>query len=127
MKQLLRGATAGAVCLCLLLPSPVRAASRTLKAGEVLGVSEDVVLAGDDVLVVQGTAEKPCRLDGNGQQIRTADGWRGRVEVSHCEFRGLGSASKPALDLTAAGEGDQVVIEHSSFHACGAVHLANDG
>jgi hypothetical protein len=127
MEQLFRGTLAAAVCLCLMLPSRAEAGSRTLKAGEVLGVSEDVVLAGDDVLLVQGTAEKPCRLDGNGQQIRTADGWRGRVEVRHCEFRGLGSAAKPALDLTAAGEGDQVVIEHSSFHACGAVHVANDG
>ena len=118
---------AGACCLCLLLPGPGRTASRTLKAGEVLGVSEDLVLSGDDVLEVRGTAERPCRLDGNGGQVRSLPGWRGHVKVAHCEFRGLGSARKAALDLTAAGAGDRIVVEHSVFHACGAVHLANEG
>src|SRR5262249_52950963 len=114
MEQTFRATLAGALCPGFALPSPGKAAPpnpQALKAGEVLGVSEDLVLAGDDVLLVQGSAEKPCRLDGNGQQLRTADGWRGRIEIRHCEFRGLGSASKPALDLTAAGEGDQIVIE----------------
>src|SRR5262249_39759238 len=117
----------GACFLGLWLPAQSPAASRTLKAGQVLGIAEDLVLSGDDVLEVQGTAAKPCRIDGNGQQIRTRGDWRGRVKITYCEFRGLGSARKPALDLTAAGDGDQIVIEHSTFHACGAVHLANEG
>jgi hypothetical protein len=91
----------------------------------VLAVSEDLVLSGDDVLEVNGTAEKPCRIDANCQQIRTAADWRGRIKVSHCEFRSLGTAKKPALDIAAHGSGDKIVIEHSSFHACGAIHLAN--
>jgi hypothetical protein len=111
----------------LLPPAPASAASRTLQPGQVLGISEDLVLSGDDVLDVRGTAEKPCRIDANCQQIRTAPDWTGRVRVSHCEFRGLGSAKKPALDLTATADGDRIVIERSSFHACGAIHLTNDG
>src|SRR4051812_18151578 len=103
------------------LSHPALAAARTLKAGDVVGGGEDIVLSGDDVLRVEGTAEKPCRLDANTQQIRTADGWRGRIEVRHAEFRGLGSARTPALAVTATGDGDRVVIEHSSFHACGAI------
>jgi hypothetical protein len=113
-------------CLCLL-PGQAAAASRTLKAGQVMAISEDVVLTGDDVLDVEGTADKPCRLDANAQQIRARADWRGHIRIVHCEFRSLGSAKLPALDLTAAGDGDQIVIEHSSFHACGAIHLANDG
>jgi hypothetical protein len=116
-----------AAACCLLLPAEGLAASRTLKAGEVLGISEDMVLAGEDVLEVRGTAEKPCRLDANGQQIRTAPGWKGWVKVAYCEFRSLGSAKKPALDLAAVANGDRIVIEHSAFHACGAVHFTNDG
>ncbi len=127
MRKLPPTMSSFAVCFCLLLPARGSAASRTLKAGDVLGVGEDIVLTGDDVLEIEGTAQKPCRLDGNATQVRTADGWRGRVLVRYCEFRGLGSASKPALDLTAAGDGDQIVIEDSSFHACGAVHLTNQG
>src|SRR4051812_37748004 len=93
----------GACWLGALLPGPAQAASRTLKPGDILGVSADIVLAGDDVLEVNGTKEKPCRLDANCQQIRTAANWRGRIQVRHCEFRGLGSARVPALDITAAG------------------------
>jgi hypothetical protein len=127
MRRWLSAVRVGACALALLLPAQGSATSRTLKAGQVLGVGEDIVLTGDDVLEVQGTAAKPCRIDGNGQQIRTSRDWRGRVKVTWCEFRGLGSARKPALDLTAAGDGDQIVIEHSTFHACGAIHLANEG
>jgi hypothetical protein len=113
-------------CLGLLPAGEAAAGSRTLKAGEIVGISEDLVLSGDDVLEVAGTAEKHCRLDGNCQQVRTTADWRGHIKVSYCEFRGLGSAKTPALDLTANGEGDKIVIENSEFHACGAVHLTNN-
>jgi Right handed beta helix region len=113
-------------CLGLLPASAAVGASRTLKPGEVLGISEDLILSGNDELMVGGTAEKHCRIDANCQQIKTTADWRGRVKISYCEFRGLGSAKSPALDLTAVGEGDKIVIENSEFHACGAVHLTND-
>src|SRR2546421_12393727 len=103
--------------LCFALSQSASAASRTVAAGQVLGVSEDLVLSGDDVLDVRGTAERPCRIDANAQQIRTAPDWTGYVRVSYCEFRGLGTAKKPALELTATADGDRIVIEHSSFHA----------
>src|SRR5438876_1163296 len=127
MRKPARYALLAVCCACLLGAGPARAASRTLKAGEVLGVSEDLVLSGDDVLEINGTAEKPCRLDGNCQQVRTVGDWKGRIVARHCEFRGLGSAKTPALDVTAAGDGDQIVIEDSEFHACGAVRLTNNG
>src|ERR1019366_982781 len=63
MRKLSPTMLAFAVCLCLLRPALGSAASRTLKAGDVLGVGEDIVLAGDDVLQIEGTAQKPCRLD----------------------------------------------------------------
>jgi hypothetical protein len=113
-------------CQCLLPAGDAAAGSRTLKPGEIVGISEDLVLTGDDVLEVGGTAEKHCRLDGNCQQIKTTADWRGHIKISYCECRGLGSAKTPALDLTANGEGDKIVIENSEFHACGAVHLTNN-
>jgi hypothetical protein len=107
--------------------SSAAAASRTLKAGQVMGMSEDLVLSGDDVLEVEGTPDKHCRIDANAQQIRTTADWKGQIRVRYCEFRSLGSAKTPALDITAHGAGDDIVIENSEFHACGAVHLSNEG
>jgi hypothetical protein len=115
-----------AACLYLLPAGDAAAGSRTLKSGEIVGISEDLVLSGDEVLEVNGTAEKHCRLDGNCQQIKTTADWRGHIKISYCEFRGLGSAKTPALDLTANGDGDKILIENSEFHACGAVHLTNN-
>jgi hypothetical protein len=114
-------------CLPFLRPASVQAASRTLKAGEVLPISEEFVLSGDDVLEINGTAEKRCRIDANGQSIKTSGKWTGRIKITHCDFRSLGSAVNPALDITAGGEGNQVIIEHGDFHACGAVHIVNAG
>jgi hypothetical protein len=62
----------GLSVLCLLLTGKGLAASLTLRPGEIRGISEDLVLAGDDVLEVRGTAEQPCRLDANGHHIRTS-------------------------------------------------------
>jgi hypothetical protein len=114
-------------CFCLFLPGKTVAGSRTLKAGQVLGIGEDLILTGEDVLEVAGTPENHCRIDANGQQIKTSGDWRGQIKVRHCEFRGLGSAKIAALDLTARGPGNAISIEDSAFHACGAVHLANEG
>src|SRR5258705_12531305 len=80
---------------------------------------------GDDTLEVRGTADTHCRIDGNCQQIKTSADWRGWIKVNYCEFRGLGSSKLPALDLTAFGTGDRIIIENSEFHACGAIHLVN--
>jgi hypothetical protein len=113
--------------LCPWLLSEAKAASRSLTAGQVFGMSEDLVLTGDDVLEVAGTADKHCRIDANGGQIRTTGDWTGRIKVRYCEFRGLGSAKVPALDITARGTGNAIAIEDSEFHACGAIHLANEG
>src|SRR5256885_1123632 len=101
-----------ACCWCVFLPTATQAASRTLKAGQVLGIGEHIVLSGDDVREVQGPRERPCRIDANGQQIKTADNWRGRINVRYCGFRGLGSARVPCLDVTATAKGDRIVIEH---------------
>ena len=90
-------ACVAAVGLCVFAPQDATAGSRKVAAGQVIGISEDLVLSGDDVLEVNGTPEKPCRLDGNGQQIRTAPDWRGHIKVSYCQFRGLGTAKLPAL------------------------------
>src|SRR5215475_6259303 len=54
-----------------LTPWHVSAASRIINAGRIVGIGEEVVLAGDDVFEVNGTADKPCRLDANTQQIRS--------------------------------------------------------
>jgi len=108
-----------AACHSLFFPHMAVAASRTLKAGDVLGISEHLILSGDDVLDVRGTATKSCRIDANGQQIKTTAEWRGWIKVNYCEFRSLGSAKLAALDLAAFGQGDKIIIENSAFHACG--------
>ena len=92
MRILICGPAVIACFWTMALPRDGQAASRTLKAGQVLGVSEDIVLEGEDILEVQGTADKPCRLDANTQQIRTLPDWKGWIKITHCEFRGLGTA-----------------------------------
>jgi hypothetical protein len=120
---------AAVICFAwiVLLPSRAPGASRTLKPGVVLAISEDFVLSGDDVLEINGTAEKRCRIDGNGQTIKTNGKWTGRVKITHCDIRGMGGITRPVFDLTAGGDGNQIVLENCDFHACGAIHIANTG
>src|SRR4051794_3207735 len=69
---------------------PAGADGHALAAGQSLSLKADLVLTGDDVLEVRGTADKRCTVDGNGHRVRTAPGWRGHVRVAHCDLRGLG-------------------------------------
>ena len=59
--------------------------------------------------------------------IRTAKDFKGKVTLEYCELRSVGTAKVPALDLTAAGDGEQIVIDHCDFHACGPINLTNEG
>src|SRR4051812_20212468 len=88
--------------------SPAVAASKTIGPGQAYGMGEDIVLSGDDTLLVNGTSDRPARIDANNQQIKTKGDWTGKIVIRHCEFRCLGTAKVPAIDLTALGDGDQI-------------------
>src|SRR5262245_57560140 len=99
--------------LVALLPTPA-VTDPTVEAGQTLTLKEDLVLSGDDVLEIKGTAEKRCKLVGNGHRIRSKGQWTGSVRIRHCDVSKLGAPAKltddksriaaefPALDLTAA-------------------------
>jgi hypothetical protein len=124
--------------LGLLAPGTVAyAASHVLEAGQTLNLKEDLVLTGDDVLDVRGTADKPCTIVGDNHQIRSDGKWTGSVKIRHCALRKLGAAPKladdgqrlarefPALDLKVAGAGS-IVIEQCSFDESSSIHVQTD-
>jgi hypothetical protein len=130
------------VLLALALPGlgsapAARAAPLIIEPGKTHTLQEDVVLNGDDVLEVRGTAEKPCVLVGNRHRIRTGGKWTGSLKITHCTIRDLGGLPRrtaddrvqgpgdPAFDLKVAGKGS-VVIEHCALDACSALHLQTD-
>jgi hypothetical protein len=55
-----------------MLPTPAAADHTTVGAGQTLALTEDLVLTGDDVLDVKGTADRCSTLFGNGHRIRLA-------------------------------------------------------
>ena len=72
-----------------------KAATYQIAAGKTLDLKADLVLAGADVLEVQGTADKRCTIQGNDFRIRTAPGWRGQVSLLYCDIRGLEQRNCP--------------------------------
>src|SRR5262249_27003128 len=117
--------------------SGVRAAPLIIEAGQTHTLNEDIILNGDDVLEVRGTAEKPSVLVGNRHRIRSSARWTGFLKVAHCTMRDLGGLPRraaddrvqgpgdPAFDLKVAGKG-RIVIEHCTLDACSALHLQTD-
>ncbi len=115
-----------------------RAVPLIIEAGKTHTLQEDVILNGDDVLEVRGTAEKPSILVGNRHRIRSGDKWTGSLKITHCTIRDLGGLPRrtadervqgpgdPAFDLKVAGKGG-IVIEHCTLDACSALHLRTDG
>jgi ferric-dicitrate binding protein FerR (iron transport regulator) len=122
-----------------LVARPIRAAGKSVvvKAGETLALTEDLVLAGDDSLDVQGTASSRCAIEGNRHRIRTSGAWTGRLRISSCDLRELGplatftkegrpAGPSHAIDLAASGDAE-ILIEACVFAASSSVQLKLDG
>jgi hypothetical protein len=112
---------------------------RTIAAGTTLSLDGDLLLSDDDVLEINGTAEKPCTLVGNGHQLKTKGKWTGHVRATHCAFKQLGKPQRvikvpnpgnwpsfkiedpdvPAIAMTGEGEAkwafDNCVFDQCSF------------
>lgn len=130
---------AAAVMSCaLLLARPAVAEAIVVAAGETHSLSADLVLRGDDVLRIEGTAEKPATLRGNRHRLLAEEKWSGSVQIKHCRIVELGGLPKRdaanlvsgpgpnAIDLKVAGKGT-VAIEYCTFDGCAAVRLQLDG
>ncbi len=83
-----------------------------VETGKTLTLTEDLVLAGKDTLQVRGTDDKRCAIVGNGHQIRSQEKWSGLMTLRGCDVRGLGTSTRHAIEIRAAGEG------HIGFNGC---------
>lgn len=117
------------VCIVLavtvLFSAPAAAAPLVIEAGQTYTLREDLVLKGDDVLEIRGTAEKPCTLVGNQHRITSGAKWSGVLQIAHCTLKQLGTTAAPGIEITTAGTGG-VRIEHCTFDGCSAIHVQND-
>ncbi|MBS1827263.1 MAG: Ig-like domain-containing protein [Acidobacteria bacterium] len=91
--------------------------------GPTYNLSSDVVLSGSQVLSYAGTPANHCTIQGNGYQIRSATGFTGSLNITNCDIRNLGTASIPAISVTAAGSGS-VQITNNTFDSYGRINLA---
>src|SRR5262245_10286682 len=116
-------------CLLAILAQPAAAASLVIEAGKTHTLQENLLLNGDDVLEIKGTAEKPCTLVGNQHGIRSGANWTGSLRITHCVIQKLGGTPKLAdngqvsgpgplaIDLKVGGKGS-ITIEHCTLDAC---------
>jgi hypothetical protein len=114
------GGTATSAPVTVFVDSP--AAS----SGPVFNLSADLVLAGSQSVSYIGTPADHCVINGNGFQIRSGSGFTGTLTISNCDIRGLGTASKPAIDVTVNGSGS-IQLTGNVFDRYGEVSIgAND-
>ena len=110
----------------ILLLAALALGDTLLEAGQTLTLTEDLVLADGDVLEIRGTPEKRCAIEGNGRRILTKEKWTGRVKITSCDVRGLGTTKAHALELKAAGKAS-IVLDRCTFDGSGSVWMRTDG
>ena len=117
-------------CLLALPSTAALAATTHVPAGQTLTLAQDLVLAGADELLIAGTKELPCAIEGNQHQIKADGTWTGQVKLTHTRIHNLGArGTKPqlhAFDLKAGGNA-AIVIEHCIFDASAALRVDNTG
>ena len=63
------------IALAILAPTPARAASVTIAAGEARTLDADIVLTGADSLTAGAPGGARCTIHGGGHSIRAAAAW----------------------------------------------------
>ncbi|HZE95910.1 MAG TPA: hypothetical protein VE981_02675 [Planctomycetota bacterium] len=101
------------------------AGDTVVEAGRTLTLAEDLVLQGADSLAVRGTAEQRCTIVGNGHSLRTGDQWTGKLRISFCDLKGLGSPKAPSIDARASGRAE-IALDGCDFDECGPIALRTD-
>ena len=96
-----------------------------IEAGQTLTLTEDLVLSGSDTLDIRGTPDRRCVIVGNGHRIRTQEKWTGRVRITSCDVRSLGTDKLHALEVKAAGKAD-ILLDRCSFDGSGSVWIRSD-
>ncbi len=102
-----------------------------LNPGDTLNLEQDLVLTGATNLVIQGTPDQPCTVEGNNYSIRSGDGWTGGISAQNCFFRNLGTPSAvddndnlipgaPAIAVTATGSA-MIFFGACDFDGCNQV------
>lgn len=112
-------------CLLSFSSLTASAAPIVVDAGQTHTLQADLVLNGDDVLEIKGTADKPCVLAGNAHVIRSGAKWTGSIRITHCTIQKLGATGTPGIDLKQSGNGS-IVIEHCALDACSTIQIQND-
>jgi hypothetical protein len=109
----------------LILLAALGLVDKVVEAGETLTLSQTYVLSGNDTLEIRGSADQRCTILGNGNQILTQRGWRGRVSIVNCDIRGLGTPSLHAVELEASGGAD-IRFDRCTFDASSSVYLRTE-
>jgi hypothetical protein len=94
-------------------------------SGPVYNLTSDVVLSGSQNATYAGTAANRCTITGNGFQIRSANGFSGSLTISHCDIRGMGTATNPSINVTASGAGS-VSLTNNIFDTFGTVAIGTN-
>lgn len=123
-----------------------KAFPKAVAAGQTVTMDDDLFLSGSDSIDINGTADKPCIVIGNGHQIKTKGEWTGRFKANCCTFKDLGKTQKviktekpndhssfkvtdpdvPAMVLTAGGKGD-INFDHCTFDASSFLTFTANG
>jgi len=106
-------------------PVTVYVDNPAISAGPVHNLTADVVISGSQAVTYAGTAGDRCRINGNGYQIRSASGFTGTLTISHCDIRGLGTATNPSIDVTVNGSG-AVSLTNNVFDTFGTVAIGTN-
>ena len=131
MKPIRRRLISAVLVGCAALTQTAAVAATThVPAGQTLTLAQDWMLSGSEDLIVAGTREQPCLIEGNQHQIKADGTWTGQVKLTHARIRNLGArGTRPqihAFDLKAGGNA-AILIEHCIFDASAALRVDNGG
>lgn len=94
-------------------------------AGQLLELSDDIVIAGSADWRIEGQPGARCIIRGNGHSIRSSvTPWTGHFSIRSCDITGLGTADTPGVNLI-MHDSASAIIDDSTFDASGQVYFLN--
>jgi uncharacterized protein (TIGR03382 family) len=99
-----------------------RAMDYVVGPGGMLALDQDLVLQKGDKFSAVGSAESRCAINGGTFGISAAEGWEGTFELQNCDVTGLGTVTKPAINVVGNGA-STLLLSGNVFDLSGMISM----
>jgi hypothetical protein len=107
----------------LALEGSAAAADTTVAPGQTLTLTADIVLSGTESFVAGMAGGARCTIDGATHSLVAAADWAGRIDISDCDLKNMGTAQVAGVNVMGTADGAIFHVQNTTFGVSGEIDI----